>query len=160
MGKEFRDTLNNSVPENLNYELQDEWTLTRRNAAYALANLYVSNGFRRYSCGLNLYKKLIALGHIDAQYMLGLMYDKGHGVAQSDSEALKWYFKAADQGCIDAQYILGLRYDQGHGVPQSEDEAVRWYRKAADHRHAQAISKLKEYNEKHPPQIPSMYRAN
>jgi TPR repeat protein len=34
------------------------------------------------------------------------MYETGHGVAQSDAEAMKWYKKAARQGDKDAQYAL------------------------------------------------------
>ena len=33
-----------------------------------------------------------------AQYNLGVMYDKGVGVPENNTEAVKWYRKAADQG--------------------------------------------------------------
>jgi TPR repeat protein len=37
-------------------------------------------------------------GDPDAQYNLGLMYEKGRGVSQDDAEALEWYRRAEDQG--------------------------------------------------------------
>src|SRR4029078_7752036 len=46
-------------------------------------------------------------GEARAQYDLGLMYDKGQGVPQSDAEALQWYQRAAEHGEPRAQYTLG-----------------------------------------------------
>jgi hypothetical protein len=66
-----------------------------------------------------------------AQYGLGVMYYKGRGVPQDDSEAVRWFRKAADQGDMQAQSYLGFRYFHGQGVPQDYAEAARWYRKAA-----------------------------
>lgn len=56
-------------------------------------------------------------GEARAQYDLGLMYDKGQGVPQSDTEAMYWYGRAADQGEPRALYNLGLMYLNGQGVP-------------------------------------------
>ena len=50
-------------------------------------------------------------GHAGAQYNLGIMHDKGRGVAQSDVEAVRWWKKAADQGHADAQSKLGILED-------------------------------------------------
>ena len=77
-------------------------------------------------------------GDVTAQYNLGVMYGEGVGVPENESEAVKWFRKAADQGYADAQYNLGLMYDNGEGVPENESEAVKWYRKAADQGHASA----------------------
>ena len=48
-----------------------------------------------------------------AQYNLGIMYNKGEGVAQDYAEAVKWYRRAADKGFAFAQYNLGVMYDRG-----------------------------------------------
>ena len=56
-------------------------------------------------------------GEPRAQYDLGLMYDQGQGVPQSDREAIYWYGRAADQGEPRALYNLGLMYLNGQGVP-------------------------------------------
>jgi TPR repeat protein len=51
-------------------------------------------------------RKAADQGHAKAQYNLGVMYEKGEGVQQNYSEALKWYKKAADQGHAGAQSKL------------------------------------------------------
>jgi TPR repeat protein len=60
------------------------------------------------------------------------MYDEGQGVSQDDSEAVRWYRKAADQGYATAQYVLGSMYRNGQGVPRDNAEAVGWFQKAAN----------------------------
>src|SRR5215831_3360658 len=61
-----------------------------------------------------------------AQYDLGLMYDQGQGVQQSDAKAMEWYERAAQQGEPRAQYNLGLMYLNGQGVPQDLVKAYYW----------------------------------
>ena len=51
---------------------------------------------------------------------------------QSDTEAARWYLKAANQGNDMAQYSLGDMFEEGRAVTQSDTEAARWHRKAAD----------------------------
>lgn len=54
------------------------------------------------------------------------------GVAQDDTEAVKWYRKATDQGDARGQSNLGLMFELGRGgLTRSSAEAVKWYRKAA-----------------------------
>jgi hypothetical protein len=85
-----------------------------------------------------LFKVAADQGHAVAQFNLGLMYEHGRGVPQSDKEAAVWYRKAADHGDAGAQFNLGLMYYHGRGVPQSDNEAAVWCRKAADQGHASA----------------------
>ena len=61
-----------------------------------------------FETALRLWQPLADQGNASAQYNLGLMYDKGEGVAENDAEAVKWYRKAADQGRATAQSNLGL----------------------------------------------------
>lgn len=70
------------------------------------------------------------------------MYLNGIGVAQSDSEAAKWYRKAADQDDAAAQFNLGNMYENGRGVSQNYNEAVSWYVRAADQSDARAQASL------------------
>ena len=76
-------------------------------------------------------KALAEQGYADAQYNLAIKYDKGEGVAQDYTEAVKWYRKAAGQGLAEAQFNLANMLAKGEGVPQDYAEAVKWYRKAA-----------------------------
>ena len=66
------------------------------------------------------------------------MYARGAGVAQSETEAVKWYRKSAEQGNVFGQLNLGLMYRQGRGVSQSDTEAVKWFRLAAEQGNAPA----------------------
>jgi hypothetical protein len=70
-------------------------------------------------------------GSADAQVNLGLAYEEGKGVQQSDELALEWYRKAAEQGSAKAQNNIGTMYSMGQGVAQDKSEAFRWYKKAA-----------------------------
>ena len=65
-------------------------------------------------------------GEPRAQYDLGLMYDQGQGVQQSDAKAMEWYERAARQGEPRAQYNLGLMYLNGQGVPPDVVQAYYW----------------------------------
>ena len=51
-----------------------------------------------YATALLLFRQLADQGNAAAQYNLGVIYDKGLGVAQDYKAAVKWYRKAADQG--------------------------------------------------------------
>lgn len=48
------------------------------------------------------YRKVADLGNAVGQYNLGILYEKGLGVAKDDNQAHSWYQKAADQGDTDA----------------------------------------------------------
>lgn len=89
-------------------------------------------------------RALAQTGDFLAQKNLGLMYDNGWGVEQSDEKAAEWNRKAADQGDAVAQYNLGTMYKNGLGVEQSYKKAAKWYRKAADQGLAAAKKKLSE----------------
>jgi TPR repeat protein len=69
--------------------------------------------------------ELAVAGEPRAQYDLGVLYDKGQGVPQSDQEAMRWYRLAADQGEPRAQYNLGLMYLNGQGV--RADPVIAYY---------------------------------
>jgi len=88
------------------------------------------------------YRKSAEQNDLDAQYKLGLCYDKGEGVKQDHAEAVKWYQKAADRGIVEAQIALGACYENGKGVEKSISEAVKWYRMAADRKNPEAQYKL------------------
>lgn len=77
------------------------------------------------------WRRLAELGDAVAQYKLGIFYEYGRGVRQSDVEAVKWYKRASLQGISAAQYKLGVMYDNGWGVPRDDGQAVNWYSEAA-----------------------------
>jgi hypothetical protein len=73
------------------------------------------------------YRKAAEQGNAEAQFNLGLMYDKRQGVPQNYAEAVKWYRKAAEQGFAEAQTNLGIMYFTGQGVPKDYVLAYMWF---------------------------------
>lgn len=91
------------------------------------------------------YKKFLAaakVGHIDSQYNLALMYEKGIGIGKNEKEAVIWYGKAAEQGSAPAQFNLGVLNENGRGTPIDFAKAHKWYRKAAIQGDGLAIGNL------------------
>ena len=84
------------------------------------------------------FRKPAEQGNMDAQFFLGQCYQRGQGVDQDYTEAVKWFHKAAEQGMAEAQWVLGQVYFDGQGVPQDYAEAVKWYGKAAEQGYASA----------------------
>lgn len=93
-------------------------------------------GFAAYGTGdfataLREWRPLAQQGNAEAQYNLGLMYQRGEGVPQDYAEAVSWYRKAAVQGDASAQSNLGIAYGSGKGVPQVYATAHMWLNLAA-----------------------------
>jgi TPR repeat protein len=75
-------------------------------------------------------------GHAGAQMHLGSMYKRGEGVMRNETEAFKWYKKAAvEQEDASAQYELGKMCGIGIGVTPSDTEAFIWLMEAAKQGH-------------------------
>ncbi|PKB17668.1 tetratricopeptide repeat protein [Flavobacterium sp. 5] len=91
------------------------------------------------------YKKFLAAakeGHLDSQFNVALMYEKGMGVGKNEKEALIWYNKASEQGNVNAQFNLGVFYENGKGTPIDYAKANKWYRRAALQKDGLAIGNL------------------
>ena len=95
-----------------------------------------------YETALREWEPLAEQGHAEAQFNIGLMYDKGQGMPQDDAKAAKWYRRAAEQGDADAQNNLGAMYEVGQGVLRSYVEALKWYYRAAQQGDAYAQYRL------------------
>ena len=91
-----------------------------------------------FSGALRHWQEAAGQGNTRAMLNLGVMYDRGQGIAENDGEAVKWYQAAAGAGIAEAQYYLGQKYRSGQGIGQNIGEAVQWYRRAADQGHMQA----------------------
>src|SRR5713226_6369422 len=66
---------------------------------------------RDYATAIGLWRPLADKGEVDAQYNLGVMYDRGQGVTRDYAVAVRRFRKAADQGFAAAQLSLGVMYD-------------------------------------------------
>lgn len=96
-------------------------------------------------------KKKAEAGDAQAQYNLGLIYNKGEGVTLDEekgkepweldwsnrgkklqTKAVEWFQKAAVQGHAEAQFRLGMMCYYGYeGVPMDKAKAAEWWQKAA-----------------------------
>ena len=63
---------------------------------------------------------------LNAEYMVGLFYQKGMGIPSDAKMAAYWYGKAAEQGMDNSQLLLGLMYAQGEGIPKDYKQAYAW----------------------------------
>ncbi|KAF0279935.1 sel1 repeat family protein [Spiribacter aquaticus] len=95
-----------------------------------------------YGTALEVFRSLAKEGSAEAQYNIGYMYEKGQGVPQADSIAVRWYRHASEQGNANAQFNLGVMYADGEGVLQDYSEALRWFRAAAEQGDAGAQNNL------------------
>jgi TPR repeat protein len=84
-----------------------------------------------YPTALRLLSPPAQAGDPRAQFMLGLSYANGRGVAKDAEKAAEWYRLAAEQGLPEAQNNLGALYSAGDGVPHDHAEAMRWWARAA-----------------------------
>lgn len=88
--------------------------------------------------GVAILRPMAQDGNAEAQFLLGLAYDDGRGVARDRRRALDLFEAAAAQGHSDAAYLAGLAHYRGRGTPADKDRAVDYIRQAADAGHAAA----------------------
>lgn len=95
-------------------------------------------------CGFNLDKirELADKGDKEAQFRLGLRYEKGSAVTKNEAEAVKWYTKASDQGNLDARHNLAMKYRNGEGVKKDLKKASELGKSAAELGHPYAQNRL------------------
>jgi len=89
----------------------------------------------QYASAAAWYEKAAQQEHPEAQYILGLFYEKGYGVAVNNQLALNYYKKAAKQQHPDAQYKTAYFYEKGIGCKAGPDfmHAYRYYQDACAH---------------------------
>jgi TPR repeat protein len=85
-----------------------------------------------YDLALDWLRSLVASHEADAQFVLGYLYQKGHGVPQDYTRAAENYQTAAHQGHAIAENNLAGFYQDGLGVPKDLPKAIELYRAAAD----------------------------
>ena len=73
-----------------------------------------------------------AKGDANAQFILGVLCERGWGTKENKAQAAVWYRKAAEQGYPRAQVALGWMYNNGMGLAKNEKESCAWFRKAAE----------------------------
>jgi hypothetical protein len=79
-----------------------------------------------------------------AQGYIGIMYRDGRGVQQSDTEAVKWFQRAAENGEMFSRTNLAVMFLNGRGVAQDYSAALKWLLLAASQGDALAYQILGE----------------
>jgi TPR repeat protein len=95
-----------------------------------------------YYNAVRLLMPLAQAGNAQAQLQVGDLYYHGHGVKESDEEALRWYEQAARQGLSQAQFQAGNMYAYGLGTSAGDldvdRKAALYYFEAARQGHRDA----------------------
>jgi TPR repeat protein len=83
-------------------------------------------------------------GNKEAQFQVGVIFERGIGREQNQSLAAQWFEKSAEQGHVDAQYNIAIMYAAGRGVDTDEGKAMMWLAKAAKQKDKEARKLLNE----------------
>lgn len=97
----------------------------------ALALLGAPEAEQNYAAANRYFRQAAELGHVKAQYFLGMAYLTGRGMSRSYPSARYWLEQAAGQGDPNAQYHLGDIYLNGWGVGADPAWAAMWYGRSA-----------------------------
>ncbi len=73
-------------------------------------------------------------GDLKSQFNVGLMYEKGDGIAKDLAKAFEWYERAAEKNLVPAQINLAYLYMRGQGVEKSNQKACLWFTLAANNK--------------------------
>ena len=84
-----------------------------------------------FQTAFEAWQPLAERGDADAQFRLGVLFDRGLGTREDPFAAVEWYRRAAEQGHAGGQYFLAQAYEEGRGVPQDLTLAYAWYNLAA-----------------------------
>jgi hypothetical protein len=79
---------------------------------------------------------------VEAQCVVGIMYDDGIQISVSYDSAVHWYRKAEQQNSAEAQYRFGCMYDDGRGVNKSKKAAMEYFKKAAEQGHKKSQRRI------------------
>ena len=77
-----------------------------------------------------------------AMTLVGQLYLEGLGVAQNDTEAVRWFALAAARGNAQAQFALGAEKLVGKGTPQDKQGAKALFEQAAAQNNPAALYNL------------------
>ena len=99
---------------------------TRAESGDALARHHLSNFLSQrdshtpgYDIALDWLRRLAVGNQPDALYLLGFLYEHGHGLRRNYIKAAENYQAAALLGNHFAQNNLASLYQHGHGVPKN-----------------------------------------
>lgn len=111
-----------------------------------------------YAGARELWRSLAEQGASDAQFRMGLLYERGEGVPKNDRDAAAWYGMAAGR-LPEAQARLGQFYREGRGVDKNATRAALLLYGATMAGHGQAMKDLAAMARKNAPKA-SLFGVN
>lgn len=118
-------------------------------AMFRLGKLYLNGAFghtfpQDYHAALDWFRRAGAQGIGEAEYEVGLRYERNEGVPEPDMRrAAECFLSAAKLGFAPAQYRIAQLYRYGHHVPLDLDKAKRWFAAAAAQGYGDAAEQVK-----------------
>lgn len=91
------------------------------------------NDAKEYEKALKACTQAGEAGDLEAQHIVGRLYEKGNGTARDLETSLKWYQRAADKGHPASQRRVAAAYYWGlGGAPKDDKKAFEWFKRAAE----------------------------
>jgi TPR repeat protein len=111
-----------------------------------LARAYGQLGLQRdYAVAREWCELAAAMSNPAGDFCIGGLYFDGlGGLPRDQSEAFRWFRRAAEKGHATAQHDVGWMLVQGKGVARDPDAGIEWLRKAARQNHGYAKAKLRQ----------------
>ena len=110
----------------------DTFTKNEKEALAFFKIAYAADKKDDYEIAFTHYLKAAELGHLEAIFSVGSMYENGLGVLKSSSKAMLWYKKATLQNYAKAQNELGFMYAKGMGVTKNYKKGIYWYQQLSE----------------------------
>jgi len=107
-------------------------TVACTSASDCFSKGYDAHGRKAYDLALRLYHEACRLGAAAGCFNLGLMYERGDGVAKDTARAISLYRQTCDGGVAGGCSNLGIMYERGNGVAKDAARAVSLFRQACD----------------------------
>ncbi len=104
--------------------------------------LYLNGSNQDHVSAHRFFSDAADLGHGLAQYHLGLLNYRGHGVDRNYSQAHHWFNLAAEQNVSGAHHYLGTLHRHGHGVNANPNRAIYWYSRSLRYGYYDSIDPL------------------
>lgn len=95
-----------------------------------------------YEKAYALFLPLAEAGDAEAQYWVGELFVFGHGVQESQADALPWLEAAAAQDHAEAAYVLALIFSNGNIELRNDSLALEYLYQASRLCHADAAATL------------------
>ena len=92
-----------------------------------------------FKSAYNEWLPLAENGSAEAQFNIGLMFDRGEGREQDFKRAVEWYVRSAENDFARGQFRLGEMHETGRGVERDLIQARKWFAIAGESRSSSPV---------------------